>query len=332
MQRIASIFSKKYSLFGLVSFYRHRVNCLVTVEKIKLHLTGSFSSSEKPAGVNTAGHTVSTTATCQRSNNIEKLNLSLLGPQASDLGSAKTLTPRSVQSDAVPTKWGLSYTGSVAGSDVSMEAPEGHSEIPFQNLQSLQQLDMGIMTNEHNVIHGRQVSRQTGGREQPVVVNSTKLALMTPADFLNKRADQKVMKEDRVTPRSVTSEVSLPPSCCQSSVTTPRIVCDDANHHHPMLETRSFKPSDLEGGTIPQSAAGSVTPMDQLSTLGFDEQFTERTVTPRSQFESLSSRNQLPAFGSEQITSALTKHQIRREIIVIRNRLKSFDQKKKKLR
>lgn len=272
------------------------------------------------------------------------MNLSLLGPQASDHGSAKTLTPRSVQSDTVPTNLGLPHTGSVADSDVSMEAAEGHAEVPFQNLQSLQQLDIGVMTNEHNVIHGRQASRQTEGREhemkmlqnwssvKPIALKSTKLALMTPADFLNKRADQKVMEEDRVTPRSVTSEVSLPPSCCQSVVTTPRIVCDNAHHHHPMLETRSFKPSDFQGDTIPQSATGSVTPRDQLSTLGFDDQFTERTVTPRSQFESLSSRNQLPPFGSEKMTSTLTKHQIQREIIVIRNRLKSFDQKKKKLR
>ena len=83
----------------------------------------------------------------------------------------------------------------------------------------------------------------------------------------------------------------------QSVASTPRVLCQSAEHSHPLYETYSFTPGDVREATS----------------------ICSREVTPRS------------SNAKDEVRPSSTQD-VQKEIIHIRNRLKSFDQKKKKLR
>ena len=130
-----------------------------------------------------------------------------------------------------------------------------------------------------------------------IVPKSDNFVLMTPADFLSKSASsasqgQQAMSDIQLDMVSVAS---------QSVASTPRVLCQIADHGYPLSETRSFKVTDFRSGEItPRSTVSITTPREQLLSLGFEP------------------------IGSKQKTE--------KEIVLIRNRLKLFDQKKKKMR
>ena len=135
-------------------------------------------------------------------------------------------------------------------------------------------------------------------------------------------------------PRSVTSAYSGGLGDCQSSATTPRILCDNNKHSHPLSETRSFRVNEFSEIQALSTTSSARTPRDQFTSLGFpsegqvvqtsQEQISSksRAVTPQIQ---LSTHN--PPSSRQQ-----SSHSIQREIVAIRNKLKAFDQKKRKLR
>ena len=84
----------------------------------------------------------------------------------------------------------------------------------------------------------------------------------------------------------------------QSVASTPRVLCQSAEHSHPLSQTYTVNPGNVRGATLTSS----------------------REVTPRS----------VTAKG--EISEATSTQDVQKEIVRIRNRLKNFEQKKKKLR
>ena len=159
--------------------------------------------------------------------------------------------------------------------------------------------------------------------------------LLTPADFMSKHVGVGVSKTEKVPFNSMSTlgkdmnreflnkhEMgdnsvalgmaktpqmwSFGPSECnrvnidsepQSVASTPRVLCQSAEHSHPLYETYSFTPGDVREATS----------------------ICSREVTPRS------------SNAKDEVRPSSTQD-VQKEIIHIRNRLKSFDQKKKKLR
>ena len=131
----------------------------------------------------------------------------------------------------------------------------------------------------------------------PIVPKSHNIVLMTPADFLSK-SDSSASQGQQVAGDIQLDMVSV---ASQSVASTPRVLCQIADHDHPLSETCSFKVTDLRsGGITPRSTVSSTTPREQLISLGFEP--------------------------------FVSKQKIEKEIVSIRNRLKLFDQKKKKMR
>ena len=83
----------------------------------------------------------------------------------------------------------------------------------------------------------------------------------------------------------------------QSVASTPRVLCQSAEHSHPLYETYSFTPGDVREATS----------------------ICSREVTPKH-------------WNVKDEVRPSSTQDVQKEIIHIRNRLKSFDQKKKKLR
>ena len=158
--------------------------------------------------------------------------------------------------------------------------------------------------------------------------------LLTPADFMSKHVGVGVPKTEKVPFNSMSTMQqemnrelvnkqmgvnsvalgmaktpqmwSFGPSECnrinidsepQSVASTPRVLCQSAEHSHPLYETYSFTPGDVREATT----------------------ICSREVTPRS------------SNAKDEVRPSSTQN-VQKEIIHIRNRLKSFDQKKKKLR
>ena len=150
--------------------------------------------------------------------------------------------------------------------------------------------------------------------------------LLTPADFMSKHVGVGVPKTEKVPFNSISTFGqdmnrefvnkrmgdnsialgSFDHSECnrvnidsepQSVASTPRVFCQSAEHSHPLYETYSFTPGDVREATT----------------------ICSREVTPRN------------SNAKDEVRPSSTK-EVQKEIIHIRNRLKSFDQKKKKLR
>jgi len=148
-------------------------------------------------------------------------------------------------------------------------------------------------------------------REVTSTSSAVKPTLMTPADFVSKSKTQVAQdtftsRAGEETPRSVISNYTYAHSECISGVTTPRIVCDNASHQHPLTETFSFQISDYKEEITPRSCVDSVISRDRVASHGYHTN------------------------NSSQIKSS--KQDIQKEIISIRNKLKEFEKKKKKLR
>ena len=142
--------------------------------------------------------------------------------------------------------------------------------------------------------------------------------LLTPADFMSKQVPSNMQRSDRTLQASYTpseekdTNIGMYSSFANrqmvpdyhihsethSVASTPRVLCQSAEHSHPLTETYTLTSGNVR----------DVTPTF------FGE------VTPRS----LASGGGDPGHTSTQ--------EVQKEIIQIRNRLKSFDQKKKKLR
>ena len=142
--------------------------------------------------------------------------------------------------------------------------------------------------------------------------------LLTPADFMSKQVPSNMQRSDKTYQASYTpseekdtnlgmyssfaNRQMVPEyhihSETQSVASTPRVLCQSAEHCHPLTETYT-----LTSGNV-------------------------RDVTPRSLGE-VTPRGLASGGGDPGHTST---QEVQKEIIQIRNRLKSFDQKKKKLR
>ena len=119
--------------------------------------------------------------------------------------------------------------------------------------------------------------------------------LLTPADFMSKQVavhvpDTDLINKEEIRDYHIHSE-------SQSVASTPRVLCQSAEHSHPLYETHTL--------TLGKAIRGATATCS-------------REITPRS----VKGEDSWPA--SEQ--------DVQKEIIQIRNRLKNFDQKKKKLR
>ena len=142
--------------------------------------------------------------------------------------------------------------------------------------------------------------------------------LLTPADFMSKQDSGSMPKSEKISHASYApSQVKdtdadvfssfgnrqvVPDyhihSETQSVASTPRVLCQSAEHSHPLTETYT-----LTSGNVREVTPRSV-----------------REVTPRSMR------------SGEGDTGHTSTQEVQKEIVQIRNRLKSFDQKKKKLR
>ncbi|XP_052773983.1 protein SFI1 homolog [Mya arenaria] len=272
----------------------------------------------------------------QNAPEIEKLNLSLLTSQHSEAESGRQL---SAHSDRVTSLSQQTYVPVTQRSDISSVSETWNKlQRPFENYQGTMSQGYGKddlcdgdrflsenIQGGHLPAKGQQLSvitdmigpshLQAHSRSQegwssvvPQVTKADKPTLMTPADFFAKPTAHTTKGAHSVasiaTPRSVVSNFSYAPSECLSTVTTPRILCDNTDHNHPLSETRSFRVNDFQEQITPRSASGSFTPREQIASLGFEACSAEKVSTKSLQ----------------------------KEIVVIRNRLKSFEQKKKKLR
>lgn len=233
---------------------------------------------------------------------VERLNLSNLTTNLSDLESDRTTTPHISQPQHI-----------VIPSSRSDESVSQLSvRVPFQDYvnamepvietapSSGKQLQPNIMSSGHTNANSRDVFTlgmdSYGLRPDPPSQNVSKLTLMTPADFLCNTYSAR--NDSNLTPRNLSGVGPSIVSECPSVASTPRVLCQDSSHSHPLSETRSFRVTDFMAAATPRSTS-SVTPRDQFTSLGFE---THSTQT------------------------------IQREIVTIRNTLKSYDQKKKKLR
>ncbi|XP_053406636.1 protein SFI1 homolog [Mercenaria mercenaria] len=245
---------------------------------------------------------------------IERLNLSNLTTNQSDVDTDRTVTPHDLHQE----RPGISSTRS------EQTVSEYSARVPFKNYGNSRepvsdvavpcgkQLEKGgqllltklllnsDLNSDENVIPIQRqdrfgIQQNTAGLN---VSNISKFTLMTPADFQSKKDTYIVNKDSTFTPRTVSDVGSTVVSECTSLASTPRVLCQNSDHNHPLSETRSFRVTDFKEQITPRSTS-SVTPREQLSSLGFESNSTQM---------------------------------IQKEIIIIRNRLKSFDQKKKKLR
>lgn len=267
----------------------------------------------------------------QKPDDVERLNLSILTSAASDKESARTLTPRNPQPGSVSED-----INDIPSHGAPLFEPRSmNSElltIPFQNIDTAEDFILFPNRNLISQNQGTALSTCSGNQGiqllpewstvKPALPKNDKLALMTPADFLRKGNQTKGNVIDGVTPRSVTSAFSAGQDECQSSATTPRILCDNVEHNHPFSETRSFIVSDFQEQITPRSVVSTVTPRDKWSSLGFDVQVNQGQSRSRSQHMSF-----LPPHAKTQ-----PKDHIQKEIVMIRDRLKVFDEKKRKLR
>ena len=298
---------------------------------------------------------------------IERLNLTLLTSQASDKDSVSTLTPYTTSVDAahaesitmsnhgvpmthlftecfnMPASDLLSARSEVSTTEVQSVRSE-NLRVPFQNIEASDNL-VQIPCDILDKVTQRGASGDSYGDNRaelvhkwslvkPSVSKNDSLALMTPADFLRKGVQSEVEINYNMAPRSVTSAYSGGFGDCQSSATTPRILCDNNKHSHPLSETRSFRVNEFSEIQALSTTSSARTPRDQFTSLGFpsegqvvqtsQEQISSksRAVTPQIQ---LSTHN--PPSSRQQ-----SSHSIQREIVAIRNKLKAFDQKKRKLR
>lgn len=231
---------------------------------------------------------------------IERLNLSNLTSNLSGLESDRTVTPRGHEQPVI--------------SSVRSEQSQSDARIPFQDYENIKEPvhdklipygnfpDKGtqlLLNNDSNAgtQAGQVIGQNNYNSRGNTVFDISKLTLMTPADFLSKKGtfvaetvDNRVSDPTPV-PSTVVSE-------CISVASTPRVLCQNSDHNHPLSETRSFRMTDFKEQITPRSTS-SVTPREQLCSGGFETHSTQV---------------------------------IQKEVITIRNKLKSFDEKKKKLR
>lgn len=235
---------------------------------------------------------------------IERLNLSNLTSNHSGLDSDRTVTPHGHEHPVI--------------SSVRSEqtVPQSSARVPFQDYENIKEpvcdklLPYGKFPDEGTQLllnsdlnaekhAGHFIGQNNYSSRGNTVFDISKLTLMTPADFLSKKgtcvAEIVVNRDSDLTPRTVPSTVV---SECISVASTPRVLYQNTDHNHPLSETRSFRMTDFKEHITPRSTS-SVTPRDQLSSCGFDTHSTQMR---------------------------------QKEIITIRNKLKSFDEKKKKLR
>ncbi|KAL4231291.1 spindle pole body protein Sfi1 [Mactra antiquata] len=271
---------------------------------------------------------------------IERLNLSNLTTNPSDLQSDRTFSARVLQP--------------VCDNDSSKSVRTQNTldvSVPFQTISNLHKhssetmvtnttsqmnnnknvgnnlpevSDSSALVTAHDLPMGfnsPRVSEVSSSHGFPAksVPYSSKLTLMTPADFLQKPYNSAGGSASRIpdlqgieNSASISARGmpdlhgidSIPVSECTSIASTPRFLCDNSKHDHPLSETRSFRVSDFKEQITPRSTSSCITPRQELS-----------------------ARSCSGGGGQGQ-----SKKTIQKEIISIRNRLKSFEQKKKKLR
>ena len=216
----------------------------------------------------------------QGDHGIEKLNLSNLSGETSDVDTIPFQpTPHSEkQRELTP------HAADLGVHFQQQMVPKVDNFVNFQQ-QTSQKGDTFMKDKGENMIP--QILPQNLPCAQPNVPK-----LLTPADFMSKQAPVSSFANKQVVlDYQIHSET-------QSVASTPRVLCQSADHSHPLTETY----------TLPSGNARDITPRS----LG--------EVTPRS----------LVSGGGD--PSHVSSQQIQKEIVQIRNRLKSFDQKKKKLR
>ncbi|XP_052228525.1 protein SFI1 homolog isoform X2 [Dreissena polymorpha] len=256
------------------------------------------------------------------SSEIEKLNLTMLTSVGSESESARSVTPH-----LVPSSHGA-LTSKAGDCELNKEPFSSYKNDGV--LYSLQDR-VSVREKGSSLIHMRQLNTDKDKQSVPLVNNNTgynvptkvinKVALLTPNDFVTKTTTQVSLETGNrsqvLTPRSVVSGFSSAQSECGSTLTTPRIVCENSQHSHPFSETKSFQISDFQEQVTPRSCTSGFTPRAQVSSLGFDAHFTQSKQFTQSR---------------KSAQSELSTESIQKEIVTIRNKLKAFDQKKKKVR
>ncbi|XP_060581928.1 protein SFI1 homolog isoform X2 [Ruditapes philippinarum] len=235
---------------------------------------------------------------------IERLNLSNLTTNQSDVDTDRTLTPHLIGS--AKSEQTVSQHSARVPFQIYENTGEPVSNEPFPSDRQLEKGEQVVKINILSKGDSRTFEKFNGAKQDSLLPHTSavnvptipKLTLLTPADFLNKKETYIVNKDSNFTARSETCIGSAVVSETTSIASTPRVLCQNSDHNHPLSETRSFRVTDFKEQITPRSTS-SVTPRDQLSSLGFESHSTQT---------------------------------IQKEIVTIRNRLKNFDQKKKKLR